>query len=230
MKPRIIYLLSAFALLLFATLQISQSHEFFFLLSNKERINFETATGEYDPKGTLATINGSDVTVPGPSTTLVSNNVLGENTIGNKRIEIDLTNQRLYAFEGNTKVFDFLVSTGKGGLTPTGTFYIWIKLRYTLMTGGSKALGTYYYLPNVPYTMYFYNDQYPKWQGYGIHGTYWYTNFGHPISHGSINVKTEEVEKLYYWAHPSLNGQSSIQAMADNPGTPIIIYGTTPTN
>jgi lipoprotein-anchoring transpeptidase ErfK/SrfK len=45
--------------------------------------------------------------------------------------------------------------------------------------------GPGYYLPDVPYTMYFY-------EGYGIHGTYWHNNFGTPMSHGCVNMVTEE--------------------------------------
>lgn len=146
----------------------------------------------------------------------------------NKRIEIDLTNQRLYAYEGSNRIYNFLISSGKWGRTPTGSFKIWIKLRSTKMEGGSKALRTYYYLPNVPYVMYFYNSETPKWRGYGLHGTYWHNNFGHPMSHGCINMKTEEVQQLYYWANPDLQGKSSIYASADNPGTEIIIYGNAP--
>ena len=61
------------------------------------------------------------------------------------------------------------------------------------MTGGSKALGTYYNLPNVPYVMYYY-------QGYGIHGAYWHNNFGHPMSHGCVNMKPEEAGIVFNWA------------------------------
>jgi len=155
--------------------------------------------------------------------------VLGTNT-SNKRIEVDLTNQRIYAFEGDRKIYDFLISSGKWGRTPTGTFRIWIKLRYTRMKGGSKELGTWYDLPNVPYTMFFSNAEIPSWRGFGIHGTYWHNNFGHPMSHGCINMKTEEVEKLYYWAEPVLGDKPSIRATDDNLGTPVIIYGKAPNN
>lgn len=158
-----------------------------------------------------------------------ANDVLGTNS-SNKRIEIDLTNQRLYAFEGDRKVYDFLISSGKWGRTPTGTFNIWIKLRYTRMKGGSKELGTWYDLPNVPYTMFFSNSEVPSWRGFGIHGTYWHNNFGHPMSHGCINMKTEEVEKIYYWAEPNLGDKPSLRATPDNPGTPVIIYGKAPSN
>jgi lipoprotein-anchoring transpeptidase ErfK/SrfK len=41
--------------------------------------------------------------------------------------------------------------------------------------------------------MYFY-------KGYGIHGTYWHNNFGVPMSHGCVNMRTSDAGWLYYWA------------------------------
>ncbi len=143
--------------------------------------------------------------------------VLGQLNSDNKRIEIDLSDQRLYAWEGDRLIYNFLVSTGKWGRTPAGDFRIWVKMRYCLMAGGSQALGTYYYLPNVPYVMYFYRD-------YGIHGTYWHSNFGHTMSHGCINMKTEEAEKLFWWAGPRMHGQSVMYPTPDNPGTRVVIH------
>ena len=96
------------------------------------------------------------------------------------------------------------------------------------MEGGSKVLRTYYYLPNVPFVMYFYNDEIPKWRGFGLHGTYWHSNFGHPMSHGCINMRTEEAGQLYYWSQPDLRGRGSILAGDDNPGTSVVIYGEAP--
>jgi len=121
--------------------------------------------------------------------------VLGQQTgSGEKWIEIDLSDQRLYMKEGTNTVGSFLVSTGKWSPTPKGEWKIWIKLRYTRMQGGSKALGTYYNLPNVPYTMYYY-------KGYGIHGAYWHNNFGQPMSHGCVNVRPEEAGIVFNWAN-----------------------------
>jgi lipoprotein-anchoring transpeptidase ErfK/SrfK len=152
--------------------------------------------------------------------------VLGAST-GNKHIYVDLSKQHLYAYEGNTLVYDFLVSTGKWYPTPTGDFQIWIKLKYTRMTGGNKAIGTYYDLPNVPFTMFFYNNQYPKSVGYGLHGAYWHNNFGHPMSHGCVNLSIADSETLYNWAEPATTGNTT-NATADHPGTPVTIYGVTP--
>lgn len=121
--------------------------------------------------------------------------VLGQSTNpgGEKAIIVDLSEQKLYMKEGGRTVGSFLVSTGKWAPTPTGQWPIWIKLRYTRMRGGSKALGTFYDLPNVPYTMYFY-------QGYGIHGAYWHNNFGQPMSHGCVNMRPAEAGIVYNWA------------------------------
>jgi lipoprotein-anchoring transpeptidase ErfK/SrfK len=103
-------------------------------------------------------------------------------------IDVDLTSQVLRAYEGDTVVRTTLVSTGLPGTpTVTGQFNIYVKYPAQLMYGPG------YYLPDVPWVMYFYND-------YGLHGTYWHNNFGHPMSHGCVNLPTPEAEWLYNWA------------------------------
>jgi len=165
---------------------------------------------------TSGVFNNSIVSIPNYLAQVpVVPKVLGDTT-SSKRIEVDLTNQRVYAYDNNQLIYNFLVSTGLWGRTPTGTFRIWTKLRATRMSGGSTALGTYYNLPNVPYTMFFYNDKVSKSAGYSLHGTYWHNNFGHPMSHGCVNMKTEEAALIFAWA--------------DIESTPIVIYGTAPTS
>jgi len=178
------------------------------VFSQPKPIDIASLTGDYNSQETKAVFEDRTINCP-LADQAVNPSILGEKS-QNKRIEVDLTNQRLYAFEGNNKVFDFLISSGKWGRTPTGTFWIWVKLRYSKMEGGSKTLNTYYYLPNVPFVMYFFNDEIPKYRGFGIHGTYWHDNFGHPMSHGCINMKTEEAGQLFYWANPNLNGKKSV--------------------
>lgn len=202
-----------------------------FFLSLQAQVDPAILSEEYDPSCKEAVCDNKTVLIPTQNQTVLSEpSVIAAEKAGlaDKRIEVDLTNQRLYAYEGEEQVYNFLVSTGKFNRTPTGRFKIWIKLRYTKMSGGSRALRTYYYLPNVPYVMYFYNDQYSQRQGYGIHGTYWHNNFGHPMSHGCINLRTPDAEKLYYWVRPDLNDKSSIRATEENPGTEVIIYGVAP--
>jgi lipoprotein-anchoring transpeptidase ErfK/SrfK len=107
---------------------------------------------------------------------------------GTRWIDVDLTNQMVYAYEGDYVVNSFLVSTGTW-MTPTvtGQYNIYVKYRAAPMSGPG------YYLPDVPYIMYFY-------KGYGLHGTYWHSNFGTPMSHGCVNLRTDEAAWLYNWA------------------------------
>lgn len=142
-----------------------------------------------------------------------------------KWIEVDLSDQTLRAHQGDSTVFETKISSGKFGRTPPGEFRIWMKLRYTLMQGGVRGTGSYYYLPNVPYTMFFYNDKTPKWKGYGLHGTYWHNNFGQPMSHGCVNLPTDMAEKLFYWTDPQVpSGKNSTQTKDSGEGTRIVIH------
>lgn len=197
------------------------------LSNNQKNIEPDKLTGEYDSLEENGVFQRNKVTSSEIATDSQITNVLGESS-SNKRIEVDLTNQRLYAFENNQKIYNFLISSGKWGKTPIGTFHIWGKYRYIKMSGGSKALNTYYYLPNVPYVMFFENKEIPAFRGFGLHGTYWHSNFGHPMSHGCINMKTEEAGLLYNWADPNLGSKKSGRVTVDNPGTQVIIYGVAP--
>ncbi len=151
--------------------------------------------------------------------------VLGSNTSGEKHIFVDLSTQTLRAYSGNDLVFTFPVATGKWHPTPTGDFRIWIKIRYAHMEGGEGA--DYYNLYNVPYTMFFYNSEVPKSAGFSLHGAYWHNNFGHPMSHGCVNIRPEDAALLYDWASPT-TGASTTYATEDDPGTLVTIYGTPP--
>ena len=55
-----------------------------------------------------------------------------------KRIEVDLSTQRLYAYEGNRLVYNFLISSGKWDRTPNGTFTIWTKIRSQKMSAAPE--------------------------------------------------------------------------------------------
>lgn len=105
-----------------------------------------------------------------------------------KWIKVVLHEQRVYIYENGQLVRNVLVSTGlPGSPTVIGDFQIYIKYPSQLMYGPG------YYLPGVPWVMYFYRD-------YGLHGTYWHHNFGQPMSHGCVNMPTPEAEWLYNWA------------------------------
>lgn len=103
-------------------------------------------------------------------------------------IDVDLSEQLVSAYEGDSAVRTFVVSTGTARYpTVTGQFRIYVKYTSAPMAGPG------YYLPGVPYIMYFY-------KGYALHGTYWHNNFGTPMSHGCVNLRTPEAEWLYAWA------------------------------
>jgi hypothetical protein len=130
-----------------------------------------------------------------------------------KWIEVDVTEQRVTAWEGNLPVMSFLTSTGLPN-TPTllGEFNIYWKLESTLMTGPG------YYLPEVPYTMYFY-------AGYALHGAYWHDNFGSPMSHGCVNLSIDHAKELFEWADPVIPpGQTQVLVSRHNPGTLVVVH------
>ena len=112
-------------------------------------------------------------------------------------ISIDLSTQRLIAWEGNKAVYAVIVSTGKTS-TPTrlGTFRVYTKYRSTRMTGPG------YDVPDVPYTMYYDG-------GMAIHGAYWHNRFGTPVSHGCTNVAVNHAKWLFDWA---------------SVGTPVVVH------
>ena len=103
-------------------------------------------------------------------------------------LEVNLSQQRLIAWEGGQRIYSIPVSTGKHS-TPTlqGTFAIQSKLRFARMQGAD------YDVPNVPYTMYFAG-------GYAIHGAYWHHEFGTPVSHGCVNLPVRQASSLFRWA------------------------------
>lgn len=140
---------------------------------------------------------------------------------GEKHIYVDLSKQHLYAYEGEELFMDVPVSTGKWFPTPTGNFTIWLKVRSTRMSGGKGA--DYYDLPNVPYNMFFYNEKIAKNLGFALHGAYWHNNFGHPMSHGCVNLRQVDAKKLFEWTDPATTGPS-VQASINNPGTKVTIY------
>ena len=109
-----------------------------------------------------------------------------------KEIDVDLTTQTLTYFLGPYQVGQFLISSGVAKLpTPPGEYQILKKLPSVHY----KGLG--YDYPNTKWNLMF------KQQKAGnlyIHGAYWHHNFGHPMSHGCINVSYNNMEPLYNWA------------------------------
>lgn len=133
-----------------------------------------TSTPTWTPRPTATSVPLPPTTVPPAS--------------GEKWIDVNLTAQQVTAYEGNQAVLVTSVSTGLASTpTVTGRYNIYSKVALQAMSGPG------YYLPNVPWVMYFY-------RGYSFHGTYWHSNFGQPMSHGCVNMRTPDAKWLYDWA------------------------------
>jgi hypothetical protein len=110
-------------------------------------------------------------------------------------IEVNLFEQTLAVYENNQMVFATLLSSGVPGFwTRPGLFQITEKLETTPMTGAFEAdRSDYYYLEDVPWTMYFDEAR-------ALHGAYWHTKFGYEQSHGCVNLSSGDSRWLYDWA------------------------------
>lgn len=117
-------------------------------------------------------------------------------TSNTKVIIVDLSDQKLYAYE-NKKIFmEQSVSTGiEIYRTPRGVFHIYKKTPSRYMQGPIEGVNDDYYdLPGVPWNLYFTE------QGTVIHGAYWHNEFGKKRSSGCVNVPPEKAKELYNWA------------------------------
>lgn len=188
------------------------------------------STGDFDENAATAIFENRVIDYPKTSLSYAYNQAIAQSNeeeavLGTatddgqeKWIEVSLPEQKVRAWEGNNLVMEFPVSSGKWAPTPTGTFNIWYKTRNQTMSGGSKELGTYYALSNVPNNLFFH-------LGYAIHGAYWHNNFGHPMSHGCVNAPLSNAAQIFEWAGPNLPpGQNAIRASADNPGTRVVVH------
>lgn len=139
-----------------------------------------------------------------------------------KLIEVNLTTQTLIAYEYGKAVFQTNISSGIPGgpsgvdkiatTTPNGKFTILDKVPAKHMgysyfgetsTGNILADVDNYVLPGVPWSCFF------TTVGHAFHGTYWHENFGQPMSHGCINMRSNEANWIFRWAKPNHSNQST---------------------
>jgi hypothetical protein len=121
-----------------------------------------------------------------------------------KFVEVDLSKQQLSYWQDGKKLGSFLISSGLSKTpTPKGEFSIYKKrplVRMSWYYGRNNPNN--YDLPNVPWVASFIGP-------YTIHGTYWHSNFGHPMSHGCVNMYTPHSKIIYDFV---------------DLGTPVIVY------
>lgn len=114
---------------------------------------------------------------------------------GDRWISVNLKEQTLTVYDNNELVFAALISTGvPGAWTQPGLFQIYLKKEAETMSGAFTAdRSDYYYLEDVPWTMYF--DQ-----ARALHGTYWHNGYGVPRSRGCVNLSPGDAQWIYNWA------------------------------
>lgn len=111
-----------------------------------------------------------------------------------RRVEVDLSEQRTYLYENEKLVKSWSVSTGKGAnATDKGRFRVYAQLRTQNMGREDTSVAPYYYTPNVPYISYYNGDE-------ALHGTYWHSNFGTPMSHGCVNMPVDAARYVWEFA------------------------------
>jgi hypothetical protein len=112
-----------------------------------------------------------------------------------KSIYVNLSEQRLYAFERGRVARTFLVSTGVGNHpTPEMTTTVLQKVlvkNYRWNYGLNNPDN--YDLPNVKWNLQIKGP-------FFIHYAYWHNNFGNRMSHGCVNVGKVDSEWIYNWA------------------------------
>lgn len=123
--------------------------------------------------------------------------VSGPGLTPRKRILVDLSEQRLYAYEGDKLIFSFVCSSGRAPYyTRTGQFYVQSKI--------PNAYGSVWDIW-MPHWLGIY------WAGgteNGIHAlpimsngqTLWAGYLGRPVSYGCIVLGTYDAKRLYDWA------------------------------
>ena len=131
-----------------------------------------------------------------------------------KWVSVDLYEQVAIAWEGDRPVFATLISSGlRDWPTNEGVFHVYLRYSRTLMSGAYNR-PDFYYLEEVPWTMYFDND-------IALHGTYWHDGFGFRRSHGCVNLSIMDAHWLYEWAEDEFNF-----ANADYIGPAVYVYSS----
>ncbi len=109
-------------------------------------------------------------------------------------VHVDLAEQVLTAYEGDTLVYATLVSTGaRGRETRPGLYAMYSKIRDTDMCSERW----HYHIEEVPFALFFDRDR-------ALHGTFWHDRFGTALTHGCVNLSMADAEWLFQWAPPPL--------------------------
>lgn len=132
-----------------------------------------------------------------------------------KWIAVDLQEQIVAAYVGGRLVYVALASTGKKGNTETGTFRVKWKRRLQTM----NLYGGHLRVDDVSWVMY-----YIPQRGFALHSA-WHRDFGHPVSHGCVNLPRDDARWLYEWVAPTSAPYESENFHSDfEKGTRVIVF------
>ncbi len=113
-------------------------------------------------------------------------------------IDVNLAEQTIAVYQDRGLVFATMVASGVEPFwTRPGSYEIYSKVESETMRNNDPS--DFYYLENVPWTMYFDGPR-------ALHGAYWRTRFGYPQSHGCVNLSVGDAHWLYDWAQPGRLG------------------------
>jgi lipoprotein-anchoring transpeptidase ErfK/SrfK len=146
-------------------------------------------------EGTTWHLIGPDEWVVGRDIAVVTPNTTPPDGVTNGRwIDVNLEEQSLAVYENSQMVYATVVATGLDPLfTKPGLFPIYKKKELETMQG-ERGTPNYYYLENVPWTMYFDKAR-------ALHGAYWRARLGYPQSHGCVNLYPGDAHWLFNWAN-----------------------------
>lgn len=122
-----------------------------------------------------------------------------ENTTLKRVIDVNLATQTVSAYENDTLVDSWLVSSGAGEFaTHTGSFQVGWKTSSQNMGNRDLTQAPNYFQPDVKWVMYFNGDE-------ALHGVYWHSNWGTPMSHGCVGMPEGKAQWLFDWAPEGVN-------------------------
>jgi hypothetical protein len=139
-------------------------------------------------------------------------------------LDVDHGTQTLVAYEGDRPVFATLISGGIGRpgsplATPEGTFRVHTKVLAATMDNLEHTGVVPYSYEDIPLVQYFSPRA-------ALHAALWHRRFGHPASHGCINLAPADAERLFGFTSPRVApGVAAVSADAIAPGTTIRVRG-----
>ena len=115
-------------------------------------------------------------------------------------VEVDLYEQSFTAYEGDQIVYAGLVSSGLNRWpTYEGLFQVQQRFTQTKMSGAEGKVD-YYFIEDVPHTMYF-----DMKNEIALHGAFWHDRFGYKHSHGCVNMPPYAAEWVFNWSENAPN-------------------------